>query len=322
MFSYIRRRIVHMVPLLLGITVFSFIIIQMAPGDFFDQLKLNPQISEVTLEKMRHEFGLDKPWFVQYFHWLKNILKLDFGYSFTYHVPVFDLIKERVWNTFVLSFFSMIFIWLLAIPIGVVSAVKRNTLLDKLFSVVAFLGMSIPSFFLAFLLIFVAAKTGWLPIGGVVSLDHESLGFFGGIIDHLKHILIPVTVLVVGGLAGLIRLMRANMLEVLRSQYITTARAKGLPEYLVIYKHALRNAINPLVTIFGYEISGLLSGAALVETVTSWPGLGRLMLDAVFSQDLYLVMGSLVMSAALLLFGNLAADVLLLVVDPRIRCEK
>ncbi|MFH1287538.1 MAG: ABC transporter permease [bacterium] len=319
MFSYIRRRIIHMIPLLLGITAFSFIIIQMAPGDFFDQLKLNPQISKVTLEKMRQGFGLDKPWIVQYFHWLKNILKLDFGYSFTYHVPVFDLVKERAWNTFVLSFLSMIFIWLLAIPMGVVSAVKKDTLSDKLLSVLAFFGMSIPSFFLAFLFIFMAAKTGWLPIGGVVSLDHDSLSFFGKIIDYLKHIFIPVSVLVIGGLAGLMRLMRANMLEVLRSQYIVTARAKGLPEYFVIYKHALRNAINPLVTIFGYQISGLLSGAALVETVTSWPGLGRLMLDAVFSQDLYLVMGSLVMSAVLLLFGNLLADVLLLVVDPRIR---
>ncbi|MDD5773613.1 MAG: ABC transporter permease [bacterium] len=319
MFAYIRRRIIHMIPLLIGITFFSFLIIQMAPGDFFDQLKLNPQISRVTLEKMRQEFGLDKPWVVQYFHWLKNILKLDFGYSFTYHVPVFDLVKERAWNTFVLAFLSMIFIWLLAIPMGVVSAVKKNTISDKLLSILAFLGMSIPSFFLAFIFIFIAAKTGWLPIGGVVSLDHDNLSVFGKTIDYLRHIIIPISVLVVGGLAGLMRLMRANMLEVLRSQYITTARAKGLPEYLVVYKHALRNAINPLVTIFGYEISGLLSGAALIETVTSWPGLGRLMLDAVFSQDLYLVMGSLVMSAVLLLIGNLIADILLLIVDPRIR---
>ncbi|MEW6087732.1 MAG: ABC transporter permease [bacterium] len=319
MFSYIRKRIIHMVPLLLGITFFSFLIIQMAPGDYFDQLKLNPQISKITLEKMRQEFGLDRPWIVQYFNWLKNILKLDFGYSFTYHVPVFDLIKERAWNTFSLSFLSIVFIWLLAIPMGVVSAVKKEKIPDKLFSIIAFLGMSIPNFFIAFLLIFAAAKTGWLPIGGVVSIDHETLSIPGRIADYLKHIIIPISVLVIGGLAGLMRLMRANMLEVLRSQYIITARAKGLPEYLVIYKHALRNAINPLVTIFGYEISGLLSGAALIETVTSWPGLGRLMLDAVFSQDLYLVMGSLLMSAVLLLVGNLIADILLLIVDPRIR---
>lgn len=332
--KYILDRILHVIPLILGLTLISFFIMQLAPGNYFTQLKLNPQISEATIAQMERQFGLDKPWYRQYFYCLREILapvvkhvrgipyvtlKLNFGHSFTYHVPITTLIKERLFNTFILSLSAMLFTWLLAVPIGIYSAVHQYSWADKVLSVLAFFGMSIPNFFLAFLLLYVASVTGWVPIGGMVSGNYDTLSLLGRIWDRLHHLMIPTFVLGTSGMAGLVRLMRGNMLDHLRSEYITTARAKGLSERVVVYKHALRNAINPFITLFGYQLSGLFSGAGLTEIIVSWPGLGQLMLQAVLSQDLYLVMGSLLMGAFLLIAGNLLADILLAVSDPRIR---
>ncbi len=316
---FILRRLLHFIPLLFGITLISFFVIQLAPGNYFDQVKLDPKISQETIQQLETRFGFDQPLVVQYFRWLFNVMRLDFGYSLTWQMPVYKLIKQRLWNTLLLAFWSMLFTWILSIPLGIFSAVRQYTGWDNLISVIAFLGMSIPNFFLAFLLIYFAATSGWFPIGGLVSLNYEQLSFWGQIWDKAHHLVIPVVVLGTSGMASLVRIMRGNMLEALGQPYILTARAKGLSEKRVVYIHALRNAINPMVTIFGYELSSLLSGAALVEIVTSYPGLGRLMLEAVLGQDLYLVMGSLLMGSVLLIMGNLVADIMLALVDPRIR---
>ncbi len=317
--SYIIKRLLHLIPLLIGITLIGFFIIQLAPGDYCTKLLMNPEIKPETVAALKKQFGLDQPLVIQYLKWLWCAIRFDFGISFVYHIPVSTLILQRMGNTLLLSIFAMILTWIIAIPMGIYCALKQYKLPDKIFSVLAFIGMSLPTFFIAFLCIFAAAKTGILPTGGVTDYQHDSYSPVGKAWDYLKHLIIPVSVLVLCSIGSLMRLMRGNMLEVLRAGYITTARAKGLSERMIIYKHALRNAINPMVTIFGYQLSGLLSGAALTEIITRWPGLGRLMLDAYFQQDLFVVMASLMIGAVLLIIGNLIADVLLFVVDPRIR---
>jgi len=319
--AYISRRLLHMVPLLLGISLISFIIIQLAPGDFLTQQALNPQVSTERITQERARFGLDKPVYVQYFFWLKNALRLDFGHSFSYRVPVFRLIATRLFNTFILSLSAMIFTWILSIPLGIISAIKQYSWVDKLLTFLAFLGLAIPNFFFALLLLFMAMRTGWFPVGGMYSINYQSLSLFGKIGDRLYHLILPTIVLGTSGMAGLMRQMRGNLLDYLKADFVTTARAKGLSERVVIWKHAVRNAINPIITIFGLSLPGLLSGAALTEIVMAWPGLGRLMLEAVLAQDLYLVMGSLIMGSVLLILGNLVADLLLAWVDPRIRYD-
>lgn len=319
--TFILRRVLHMIPLVVGITFMSFGIIQLAPGDYFSQLALNPQISPETIEQLRRTYGLDQPLSVQYLKWLWAALRFDFGYSFSWHMPVIELIRERALNTMLLSVTSSAVAWLVAIPIGIYAAVRQYSLGDKVLSILAFVGMSMPSFFAAFLLLYLAAVTGWFPIGGATSAGYDALSPLAKLWDRVHHLILPVAVLSTGGMAGLMRLMRGNLLEILKGEYITTARSKGLGEGTVILKHAVRNALNPFITLFGYQLAHILGGAALVEIILSWPGLGSLMLEAVMAKDLYLVMGSLYIGAILLILGNLVADLLLVVADPRIRYD-
>ncbi|MFC1539701.1 ABC transporter permease [Candidatus Latescibacterota bacterium] len=319
--TYIIKRFLHMIPLLIGITFFSFMIISLAPGDFLTRMSQNPQITAETIEAMRADFGLDQPWYIQYFKWLWNILHLDFGYSFASQVPVFTLISQRMLNTFILALSAALFAWLLSIPLGIISAVRQNSVVDRTASFVAFIGLSIPQVFFALIMVYFAAKTGWFPIGGMKSIDFEYMSIWGQILDLIHHLILPTIVLGSVSMAGRMRQMRANLLDTLLQDYVQTARAKGLTERVVIYKHALRNAINPLITLFGFTLANLLSGAFLVEVVMSWPGLGRLTLDALFARDLYLVMGALIMASVMLILGNLTADILLAVSDPRIQYE-
>lgn len=319
MTTYIIRRLIIAIPLLLAISFVTFMFIQLAPGNYFDTLRMNPQISEETIRKYEERYHLDKPPIVQYFFWLKNLLHLDFGYSFVMMSPVKDIIKKRLFNTLILSVSAMAFTWLIAIPLGIFCAIHQNRFSDRFFSTLSFIGLSIPNFFFALLLLYLASLTGILPLGGMRSANYENFSQLGKLWDLLKHLIIPTIVIGTSSLAGLQRIMRANLLEVLRAQYITTARAKGLPEHKVIYIHALRNAINPMITIFGYSLSGLLSGAALTEIITGWPGLGSVMLQAVRSQDLFLVMGSMLMGGVMLIGANLIADILLAWSDPRIQ---
>jgi len=310
-----------MIPLLLGITFLAYMIISLAPGDFLSTLKMNPQLSDETIKRLESEFGLDKPVYIQYLKWLWQLLHLNLGESIAYRIDVVDLIGSRAVNTMILSAASILMAWSLAIPIGIAVAYWQNTLFDRLLSFLAFFGMAIPNFFLAFLLLYMALKTGWFPVGGTFSHNYDDLTLWGRILDRAHHLVLPVIVLGTSGMAGLMRLMRGNILEIKNSDYVRTARAKGLGEGIIIFKHVLRNALNPFVTLAGYELGSLLGGAALVEAVLNLQGLGSMMLQAVMAQDIYLIMGSLLIGAVLLIAGNLLADIALTLVDPRIKLE-
>jgi peptide/nickel transport system permease protein len=279
---------------------------------------MNPQISPQVIKQMEAEFGLDQPLMIRYFRWLWDVVHLNLGVSLAYRVDVTGLIASRAFNTVILSLASMLLSWALAIPIGIIVAVRQNSMLDRVLSFLSFLGMSVPAFFLAFLAMDFALWTGWFPVGGSFSPDYASLDAWSKIADRINHLILPALVLGLAGMASLMRLMRSQILEIKNSDFVRTARAKGLPERLVIYKHVLRNALNPFVTMAGYGLADLLGGAALVEAVMNLQGLGLLLLNAVRSLDVPLVMGSVLMGTVLLLAGNLLADIALVAVDPRV----
>jgi peptide/nickel transport system permease protein len=317
--TYILRRLLQTIPLMFGISALTFLLLQLTPGDFLNQMAENPAISVETLEAMRSRFGLDRPWYQQYFMYLQNVfLHFDFGQSFSRHQPVFTVLKEGLLNTLLLALAAAVVTWALAIPLGVWAAVRQYSWVDKGLSMVAFVWLSIPEVLSGLLLLLFAARTGWFPVGGMRSIDWQDLDTMGRILDLLHHLALPALVVGLIPLASRMRQMRANLLDVLRLDYVTTARAKGLDENVVIFKHALRNALNPLITLFGFTLGYLLSGSFIAEIIFSWPGLGRLTLDALLTQDQYLVMGSVLMASAMLVLGNLIADLLLAVADPRI----
>jgi peptide/nickel transport system permease protein len=317
--TYVLRRLLQTIPLMIGISALTFILLQLTPGDFIDIMGENPAISQETLDAMRRRFGLDQPWYVQYWRYVTNVvLRLDFGESFSRHQPVFTVLKDGLLNTLMLASAAAAVTWLLAIPLGVWAAVRQYTWVDKGLSLVAFVWLSIPEVLSGLLLLLFAAKTGWFPVGGMRSLDWQEMDGVGKALDLLHHLALPALVVGLIPLASRMRQMRANLLDVLRLDYVTTARAKGLDENVVIFKHALRNALNPLITLFGFTLGYLLSGSFIAEIIFSWPGLGRITLDALQSQDQYLVMGSVLMASAMLVLGNLVADLMLAVADPRI----
>jgi peptide/nickel transport system permease protein len=317
--TYVLRRLLQVVPLLLGISALTFLLLQLAPGDFRNTLAENPMVSAERLEAMSRAFGLDRPWYVQYGLYLKNIfLHFDFGESFARHQPVIVILREAVLNTLLLALAAAVVTWGLAIPLGVWAAVRQYSWVDKGLAVFGVIGLSIPEVLSGLLLLMFAASTGLLPVGGMRSIDHDQFDALGKGLDILKHLLLPALVVGFTPLAGRMRQMRGNLLDVLRLDYVTTARAKGLDENVVVFKHALRNAINPLITLFGYTLGALVSGSLIVEIIFSWPGLGRITFDAILSQDQYLVLGSVMMASFVLILGNLVADLLLAVADPRI----
>jgi peptide/nickel transport system permease protein len=318
MLKYILKRLIHSIPVILGVTIISFIIIHLSPGDFFASISLNPQISPDLINEMKMQFGLDRNIFLQYILWLKNMFLGDFGYSFSYKIPVFFLIKSRLINTLILSFVTMIFTWCLVIPLGLISAVKKNLWQDRFIGFFSVCFFAIPSFFLALIFILLASKTSFLPIGGMQSLDVYGGSFIVKIFDILKHVFLPALVLSLVTAGPLIKILRNSALESMSSLYITALKARGINNKRILFTHVLRNAFNPMITILGYQLSALLSGAAFVEIIFSWPGLGRLMLTAVMSKDIYLIMANLTISAFLLYAGNLIADVCLKSLDPRI----
>jgi peptide/nickel transport system permease protein len=321
MLAYIVRRTLICIPLLFLMATVSFFVMQLPPGCPLDPVRLDPRISEELIQIIERRFGLDKPLYLQYLHWMRNALRLDFGWSMRFHQPVWDIIRERILATLLLSLSATLFTWLIAIPLGTYAAINQYKWKDKIISVLAAVGLAIPNFFLAILLIYIAHTTGILPLGGMRSIGHFELSTWGRAWDIARHLVIPTVVLGTAGLAGMQRIMRGNLLEVLKTQYIITARAKGLPENRVLYLHALRNAINPMVTMLGFSFSALLSGAALTEMITAWPGLGLVMLQAVRMMDQFLIMAAFLMSGVMLILGNLLADILLAVVDPRIKYE-
>lgn len=318
--KYIIKRILQTIPLLIIVSFISFFIIRLSPVDPLAELKLNPSISPETVQKERVRLGLDKPVIVQYGKWAISFVKGDLGVT-SNGEKVSQKLKERIPNTLLLTSIVIVLTWLVGVPLGILAAVNWKTPFDRLLTVLTSIGMAIPSFFFAVLLLMFAVKTGWFPIGGLTSPNFAEMNFLGKFLDISSHLVLPVLVLFTISLAGLQRQMRANMLDVLDSDYVKFARAKGLSEFTVVYKHALRNAINPMITLLGFEFAGLLSGAALTEYVFNYPGLGTLILEAVMKSDINLVMASLMMGAIMLIVGNLIADILLIVTDPRIRVK-
>ena len=319
-FKYIIKRILQTIPLLIMVSLISFFIIRLSPVDPLAELKLNPSVSPATVERERQRLGLDKPIIVQYGKWACSFVQGDLGVTSTGE-KVSQKLKERIPNTLLLTSIVILLTWLVGVPLGIIAAVNWKTPFDRILTVLTSIGMAIPSFFFAVLLLIFAVKTGWFPIGGLTSPNFADMSFIGKLWDITHHLILPVIVLFTISLAGLQRQMRANMLDVLDSDYVKFARAKGLSEFSVIYKHALRNAINPMITLLGLEFAGLLSGAALTEYVFQYPGLGRLILEAVMKSDINLVMASLMMGAIMLVLGNLIADILLIITDPRIRVK-
>lgn len=322
MLKFAIKRILLSIPLLIGITVISFTVIHLAPGEPIDlQVEMRPKVSLKAKARLREIYGLDKPLHVQYWNWLKRLLKLDFGRSFAPDGrPVWDKITERIGITIKINLLSLFIIMVIAIPLGAVSATKQYSLFDKITTVLVFLGFATPHFWLALLLmILFGVQLGWLPISGLRSLNYDYLSYGGQIWDIVKHLILPVFISAFGGLAGLSRYMRANMLEVIRQDYITTARAKGLSEGMVIYKHALRNALLPVITILGLSLPGLIGGSVIFETIFAIPGMGQLFYSSVMSRDYPVIMGVLVIGASLTLVGNLLADLSYSLVDPRIK---
>lgn len=323
MLWYALRRLVLALPLLIGITFISFAVIHLAPGEPVDLQAgdLSAQSSAQSRQLLREMYGLDKPLVVQYWNWLGRLVRLDFGRSFAPDArPVLQKIGERLPVTLLLNIAELLIIVSLAVPIGVFSATRQYSLFDKITTVFVFVGFATPDFWLALLLmILFGAELGWLPISGLRSLNWEYLAFWRQQWDFLSHLILPILVATFGGMAGFSRYMRQSMLEVIRQDYVQSARAKGLAERVVIGKHALRNALLPLVTILGLSLPGLIGGSVIVESIFAIPGMGQLMVQAVFERDYPVIMGNLVIVATLTLVANLVADIAYGLVDPRIR---
>lgn len=322
MWIYLAKRLIFMLPMLLGITLVSFTVIHLAPGTPVElQTTMNPKASLEAQQRLKELYGLDQPLHVQYWNWLKRMAFLDFGRSFSPdRRPVWDKIKERIGITLSLNFMTIILTLAVAVPLGVLAACRAHSWFDKSTTLLVFLGFAMPSFWLALLLIlFFGVYLDWLPISGLTSLQYSQFSFWGKVRDLGAHVTLPVLGAAFMGLAGWSRYMRGSMLEVIRQDYITTARAKGLPERTVIFKHALRNALLPVVTMLGLSVPGLIGGSVIFETIFAIPGMGQLFYGAVMARDYPLVMAELVIVAVLTLLGNLLADVGYALVDPRIR---
>ena len=322
MWLYILKRLGLTIPMLLGITLISFTVIHLAPGTPTDmQTTLNPKASLEAQKRLRELYGLDKPLMVQYGDWLTRLAHLDFGRSFSPdRRPVWDKIKERIGITLGLNLMSLIIILGVSIPIGVIAAYRAHSWFDQATTLFVFFGFAMPTFWLALLLIlFFGVYLDWLPISGLTSLNFRQFSFWQKVQDLGAHVTLPVLGAAFMGLAGMSRYMRGSMLEVIRQDYITTARAKGLPERTVIFKHALRNALLPLITMLGLSLPGLIGGSIIFESIFAIPGMGQLFYGAVMARDYPLVMGELVIGAVLTLVGNMLADVGYALVDLRIR---
>jgi peptide/nickel transport system permease protein len=308
--------------ILLGITVISFWVIHLAPGSPTDlQTTLNPQVGAATRARLERLYGLDQPVHVQYYRWVKRIVQFDFGKSMSGdHRPVWDKIKERMPLTIGMNVTSLILTLLFAVPIGVGAAYYQGRWFDKASTVFVFIGFAMPGFWLALLLmLYFGIYLQWLPISGLTSLDYDKLSFWGKAGDLAQHLAMPIFIYTFGSLAGMSRFMRSSMLEVLRQDFILTAKAKGLPLHTVIYKHALRNALLPVITILGLSVPSLIGGSVIIESIFALPGLGQLFYTSVLARDYPMIMGNLVLGAVLTLAGNMLADVCYGLADPRLR---
>lgn len=320
MVKYIIKRILGLIPTLIGITLISFFVIHLAPGKPTDiQASLNPKVSYEARLRLEKLYRLDKPVYVQYFEWLGRFVRLDFGCSYLDDRKVSVKIAERIPITLLINFSAIILTLAIGIPLGVISAVKRRTLTDKLTTIFVFIGFSAPEFWIALLLMnLFCIILGWLPVSGITSLDFESFNALAKILDIAKHLILPVAISAFGGLAVISRYMRTEMIGIMGQDYIRTARAKGLEENTVIYKHALKNALLPIITILGLSVPGLIGGSVIFESIFAIPGMGRLFFESVMARDYPVIMGVLSIGALLTLFGNFLADLAYSCADPRI----
>ncbi|NEA36357.1 ABC transporter permease [Streptomyces sp. SID13031] len=313
MVSYLIRRLVIGIPVLLGVTLINFLIINLAPGSPAD-LYLSPTSTPEDVARAEAELGLDQPVFVQYFHWLSRLFQGDLGVSFQNREPVTQLIGDRIGPTLLLMGTSLVVAYLIAIPIGIFAARKKNTAADYGVVGLSFLGISVPHFFLGLALIYVFALTlGWFPTGGMLTL-----GRGGGLADRVEHLILPVAVLATATAANMARYVRSSMIDAFGQDYIRTAKAKGLGRSTITSKHALRNALIPLVTVVGVDLSTLIGGAIVTEQIFQWPGIGLLTIQSIGSRDYAVLMGINLIAAVSVFAANLLTDVAYAVVDPRI----
>ncbi len=319
MFVFILRRIILSIPIFFGVTLITFFLIYIAPGDYFDYMKLDNSYNPETIAKIKSDYKLDEPFYTQYFSWLNNIVSFDLGYSFSRKAKVSSIITTYIFNTFLLASSSIIVIWVISIILGVLCSYYRETWIDKTFSVLSYMGITIPGFLLSLLLLYIVFYLKILPLNGMVSTGYEDLTLLEKIFDILKHMVIPVTVISIMGVASYQRVLRSNMLDELNKQYILSARSRGVGEKRILFKHALRNALNPLITKFGHDFASLLGGVAVIEIVCNWPGIGKITLDAMIKQDIFLSLGGIIISSMFLIVGNIISDILLSQVNPKIR---
>lgn len=320
--QYIIRRLLQMIPIVILLSLLIFFVFHLAPGDMVDSMAANnPHMTQAKVKQLKHLYHFDRPLIIQYGYWISGVFHGTLGDSYKYGQPVWHVMTTYIWNSFYLSLFAFILQYIIAVPIGVVSATKQYSFYDMFFTVFALIGISIPAFFFALLLMkWFAVDNKIFPVTGMRTLGSHYTGL-RYLVDVLYHMFLPVIVLALQGVASTMRYTRTSMLEVIRQDYIRTARSKGLREKVVIYKHALRNGLIPIITLLGFQLAGLFSGAIMTEQIFQWPGIGPVTLYAVNNRDYQLLMGITVFLAILTLIGNLIADVLYAMVDPRIRLE-
>lgn len=315
---YVLRRVLNMIPILIGVSVIIFFVFAMTPGDFVDS---NQKLSPERQAELRALYGLDKPVLERYFIWMGNVLQGDFGYSMQHQIPVTSLLNQYLWNSFLIAVATLFLTWTIALFIGVFSAVRQHSWFDALVTLGVFATMSFPSFFLGLLLIkFFAVDLHWLPVGGMISTGSQTTGW-AYVWEVAEHMILPVIVLTVLGVGSLTRYFRTNMLDVIRQDFVRTARAKGLKEKVVVYKHALRNALLPAITLLAFELPGLFAGAIITEKIFNWPGVGQIHMQALEIRDYPVLMGLTMLLSMLTIVGNLLADIMYGVADPRVRIK-
>jgi peptide/nickel transport system permease protein len=317
--NYLGRRLIRAAFLLVGVSILCFLFTEMAPGNFFDEMRLNPQISPETISSLRARYGLDQPLVVRYGRWLRSALHADFGYSIAYNAPVAPLLWSRAKNTLLLATTGMLLTWLISIPLGVWAAARSGRMLDKGVRVASSLLVSIPEVVIAVALLAIVVRWRVLPVGGMTSMDNEGLSQWARLQEIASRMLLPTIILTLGESAIIVRHLRASVLEVLDTPFVQAARGLGIGRTRLLFRHVLPVAASPAISLLGFSLAGLLSGSLVVEVICGWPGLGPLILDATLSRDFYLVIGGIMLSALFMVGGNLVADIMLLACDPRIR---
>ena len=318
---YLARRLVHGVCLLIGVSMLSFLFLQLAPGNFFDDMRLNPQISRQTVVQLYRQYGMDRPLPVRYFYWLESAAKGEWGISFAYNVPVAPLIWTRARNTLLLTGPAVLLSWAIALVLGSLSANRRHGFVDQATSVITSTLLITPDLLLALAFLWIAVRTRWFHAGGMLSPTSAGLSASGRAKDFVLHLAGPIAVLVLSNVPALVRHTRAAMVEALEAPYIRALDAYGVSRKRILFRHALPAAASPLISLFALSLGSLLSASLLIEVVMSWPGLGPLLLDAILARDLFVVIGAVMCAALLLVTGTLVGDALLFAADPRIRAE-